>query len=221
MYCALLCCAQLLSHLWLFMTPWIIACQAPLSMGILLARVLEWVAMPSSSRGSSQPRDWTQVSHIAGRFFPVWATREAQEYCSRLSIPFPGDLPDPGIKPGSSAFQEDSLPVELQEKPWNSIPIQTIKSSGRVNWKIIQTYRISKKFSFHASFFRKLLKEFPPQELCKPRQGFPGDSLVKNPPAKAGDMGLVPGLGRSSGEGDGTPSSILAWEVPWQRSLEG
>ena len=35
----------------------------------------EWVAMPSFM-GSSQPRDWTQVSHIAGRFFTVWATRE-------------------------------------------------------------------------------------------------------------------------------------------------
>ena len=36
--------------------------------GILQARILEWVAMPSS-RGSSQPRDQTQVSCIAGRFF--------------------------------------------------------------------------------------------------------------------------------------------------------
>ena len=41
------------------------------------ARILEWVAFPFS-RGSSQPRDWTQVSHIAGRFFTSWATREAQ-----------------------------------------------------------------------------------------------------------------------------------------------
>ena len=40
--------------------------------GILQARVLERVAMPSS-RGSSQPRDWIQVSCIAGRFFPFWA----------------------------------------------------------------------------------------------------------------------------------------------------
>ena len=45
-------------------------------MGILQARVLEWVAMPSS-RGSSQPRDQTQDFHIAGGFFTVWATREA------------------------------------------------------------------------------------------------------------------------------------------------
>ena len=44
--------------------------------GILQARILEWVAGPFS-RGSSQPRDWTQVSHIAGRFFTIWATREA------------------------------------------------------------------------------------------------------------------------------------------------
>ena len=36
--------------------------------GILQARILEWVAVPFS-RGSSQPRDGTQVSRIAGRFF--------------------------------------------------------------------------------------------------------------------------------------------------------
>ena len=54
-----------------------IAHQAPLSMGILQARILEWVAMPSS-RGSSQPRDQTQVSHIAGGFFIIGTTRETQ-----------------------------------------------------------------------------------------------------------------------------------------------
>ena len=43
--------------------------------GILQARVLEWVAI-SLSRGSSQPRDRTLASHIAGRRFTVWATRE-------------------------------------------------------------------------------------------------------------------------------------------------
>ena len=44
-------------------------------LGILQARILEWVAIPFS-QGSSQPRDRTQVSHIAGRFFTVWATRK-------------------------------------------------------------------------------------------------------------------------------------------------
>ena len=42
---------------------------------ILLARILEWVAI-TFSRGSSQPRDWTQVPCTAGRFFTIWATRE-------------------------------------------------------------------------------------------------------------------------------------------------
>ena len=44
--------------------------------GILQARILEWVAM-SSSRGSSQPRDWNQFSHITGGFFTIWTTRES------------------------------------------------------------------------------------------------------------------------------------------------
>ena len=45
--------------------------------GILQA-ILVWVATPFS-RGSSQPRDWTQVSTTAGRFFTIWTTREAQK----------------------------------------------------------------------------------------------------------------------------------------------
>ena len=44
--------------------------------GILQARILEWVAI-SFSRVSSRPRDRTQVSHIIGRRFNLWATREA------------------------------------------------------------------------------------------------------------------------------------------------
>ena len=39
--------------------------------GILQARILEWVAIPFS-RGSSWPRDWTQVSHTGGKFFTIW-----------------------------------------------------------------------------------------------------------------------------------------------------
>ena len=40
----------------------------------------EWVVIPFS-RGSSWPRDWTQVSHIAGRFFMVWDTRLCYIFC--------------------------------------------------------------------------------------------------------------------------------------------
>ena len=46
-------------------TPWTVAHQAPLSMGILQARILAWIVMPSS-RGCSQPRDQTSVSCVAG-----------------------------------------------------------------------------------------------------------------------------------------------------------
>ena len=59
------------------------ACSLPGSSdhGILQTRTLEWVAVPFS-RESSQTRDQTQISCIAGRFFTIWATREAQEYGS-------------------------------------------------------------------------------------------------------------------------------------------
>ena len=55
--------------------------------GILQARILEWVAFPFS-RGSSQPRNETQVSHIADRFFTSWATRETKNIqVGSLSLP--------------------------------------------------------------------------------------------------------------------------------------
>ena len=53
--------AKSLSHVQLFVSPWTVACQAPLSMGILQARILDCINVPSSS-GSSQPRDQTGVS---------------------------------------------------------------------------------------------------------------------------------------------------------------
>ena len=52
-----------LSRVQLFATPWTVH-------GILQARILECVAFPFS-RGSSRPRDWTQVSHITGGFLPT------------------------------------------------------------------------------------------------------------------------------------------------------
>ena len=60
---------KLLSRVPLFATPWAVH-------GFLQARIMEWVAFPFS-RGSSQPRNWTRVSCIAGRFFINWAMSEA------------------------------------------------------------------------------------------------------------------------------------------------
>ena len=53
--------------------------------GIPQARIPEWVAI-SYSRGSSPPRDQTWVSYIAGRFFTIWVTREAQCLYNNVKI---------------------------------------------------------------------------------------------------------------------------------------
>ena len=52
---------------------------------ILQARILEWVAIPFF-RGSSQPRDWMQVSPIAGGFFTVWATKATHRHTKITTI---------------------------------------------------------------------------------------------------------------------------------------
>ena len=76
---------KLLSHVWLFATPWTVAYQAPPSMGF-----------------------------------------SRQKYRSGLPFPSSGDLPNPGIKPGSPALQTDALPSEPPGKPFSSIPIQML-----------------------------------------------------------------------------------------------
>ena len=121
------------------MTVWTVASQPLLSMGILQARILEWVAMPSS-RGSSELRDGTRISCVScipAEFFtaepsvrllshvqhfstPWTVAHQAppsmgfsrQEYWSGLPFPFPGDLPNPGIEPGYPALEADTLTSE-------------------------------------------------------------------------------------------------------------
>ena len=95
--------------------------QAPLPMGNLQKRILEWVAMPFS-RESSQPRDRIQVSCIAGRFF----------ICS------PGGLPDPAVKIGSPTLQVDYLPAELPRKShFSTCCLSILYMSSFLMWKII------------------------------------------------------------------------------------
>ena len=50
---------------------------------------------------------------------------------------------------------------------------------------------------------------------------FPGCSVVKNLPASAGDMGSIPGLGRSLGKGNGNPLQYSCLENSMNRSLAG
>ena len=68
-----------------FMTPWTVAPPGSSVHGILQARILEWVAI-SFSRVSSPPRDQIWVSCIAGRFFTIWAIREASWQASVQSL---------------------------------------------------------------------------------------------------------------------------------------
>ena len=73
------CMLSCFSHVQLFETPWTIACQALLFMGILWARLVESVALPSF-RGSYWPKDQTSISYLsalAGRFSTTSATWEA------------------------------------------------------------------------------------------------------------------------------------------------
>ena len=75
-----------LSRVQLFVTPWTVAHQAPLSMGL-----------------------------------------SRQEYWSGLPFPSPGDLPEPGIEPGSSVLWTDALPSEPPGKPIHNVIMGIIK----------------------------------------------------------------------------------------------
>ena len=67
---------QSFSHVWLFVTPWTVANQAPLSMEFSPGKNTG-VCRHSLLQGNSQLRDQTWLSCIAGRFFNTWATWEA------------------------------------------------------------------------------------------------------------------------------------------------
>ena len=69
-----------------------------------------------------------------------------QEYWNGLPCPPPGDLPNPGIEPGSPELQVDSLPAELPEKPWSTvyyytillISMSSIETMGKVKFREIK-----------------------------------------------------------------------------------
>ena len=95
--------------------------------GILQARILEWVAI-SFSRGYSQPRNWTRVSCIAGRFFTNWAMRDQspQEGQVSLVIPhFPDSSPCAQVSPNQRGLShQDNLSCKttsLQPSTFSSI----------------------------------------------------------------------------------------------------
>ena len=85
--------------------------------GILQTRILEWVAFPFS-RGSSQPRDWTQISLFAGNSLPAEPQERpkdtGRDSLSLLQWIFPTQESNQGLL---HCRQIDSLPTELSGKP--------------------------------------------------------------------------------------------------------
>ena len=109
-----------------------------------------------------------------------------QEYWSGLPFPSPGDLPYPGIEPGSPAFQADALTFEPQGK-----------QCGRF-------------------WFNSWVKKIPwkRDRLTSPVfLGFPRGSAGKESACNARDLSSIPGLGRSPGKGKGSPVRYLGLET--------
>ena len=86
--------------------------------GILQARILEWVDFPFS-RGSSQPKDQTQISRIAGRFFTSWVTREAPLF------------PTQGLNPCFCSSSTESQLLDCQGSPWKG---KLLKQNYLTSW---------------------------------------------------------------------------------------
>ena len=128
--------------------------------------------MPSS-RGSSQPRDWTQVSCITGRFFTIWATRKAHHVISRRQIHH------------------------------HMIPLEGYTSIGGLSLRRFLDI-LADSFLARTYGNRALdgIAHFPLHLLI---MGFPCGSAGKESACNAGDLGSIPGLERSPGEGKGYP----------------
>ena len=115
--------------------------------GIPQARILEWVAI-SFSRGSSQPRDRTQVSRIGGRRFNLWATREAQFSHSVVSDSLwphesqharpPCPSPTPGVHSDSRPSSQWCHPAISSVVPFSFCP-QSLPASGSFPILLIAT----------------------------------------------------------------------------------
>ena len=104
--------------------------------GILQAGILEWVAFPFS-KGSSQTRDWTQVSCIAGRFFTSWAIREYKLDLGKAEEP-EIKLPTSAVswrKQGNSRKTYTSAPLTMLEPltVWYSIHAYSFDFTVAIN----------------------------------------------------------------------------------------
>ena len=162
--------------------------QLCLTLRILQARILEWVAFPFS-RGSSQPRHWTQVSRIAGRVLTSWATREAPQTAGLSLFPHSsGDWKSEIRVAAWLGFVED--PCSLEDGS-----VLTMCSQNE-----------DKNLSP-----RLLIK------TLMPSWGFPGCSDGKESACNVGDLGSILFWGRSPGEGNSYPLQYSCLENSMDR----
>ena len=137
-----------LSCVWLFATPWTVACEALSVHGIFQARILEWVAI-SFSRVSSQPMNQTHVSHIASRLFTIWATRKSH-ICMYVHTSHTSVCNISPWRPIQKEFTMQGLLFRL-----------SLKKEGQIQSKhYITTPFIFLSWSSHISYYKSMQKHF-------------------------------------------------------------
>ena len=126
------------SCVWLFVTLWTVTSVH----GTLQVRILESVTI-FYSRGSSWPRDRTQVSHIAGRFFTSWATALQVALVVKSPPASAGDIRDTGSIPGlgrspgggnSNLLQYSCLGNPIDREAWWTVIHRVTKSWTWLKW---------------------------------------------------------------------------------------
>ena len=121
-----------------------------------------------------------------------------QEYRSGLPFPSPGDLPNPGIEPGSPTLRVDALPSEPPGNPKQGVQQLVLRSHKLLDdfqEKVFKDREKSCGVQISLSTFFLIGWWWGNQE-----SGFPGSSVGKEFTCKAGDPVSIPGSGRSSGE---------------------
>ena len=126
--------------------------------GIFQARILEWVAFPFS-RGPSEPRDWTQVSHIAGGFFTSWASGPLIQ----SDVFINGGNWDPNAHKEKSTFSWRQRPRWCFDMTRNTKNCQKTTRSWRWSRAQIRLYNFQKETTLPTPW--SLILNFQPLEL--------------------------------------------------------
>ena len=92
---------------------------------------------------------------------------------------------------------------------WVKVTSLTDKTLGRDKACDFKMWRVATVYLYEKVFINVIIME----------EGFSSGSVVKNPPANAGDTGLIPRLGRSPGGGNDNPHQYSCWENPMDRGV--